>query len=109
MLAFDTALEPEALLLRLQAIEQMHGRERPYRNAPRTLDLDLLALGDAQRREADLVLPHPRLHQRAFVLLPLLEVEPALTLPGLGPLSAYLPSVQDQRIERSPLQLFSSK
>jgi 2-amino-4-hydroxy-6-hydroxymethyldihydropteridine diphosphokinase len=73
-----TRLSPEALLDALQAIEQAHGRERPYLNAPRTLDLDLLLHGDQQRHTARLVLPHPRLADRAFVLLPLLQVCEAL-------------------------------
>jgi len=103
VLALDTELEPESMLAALQAIEQAHGRERPYRNAPRTLDLDLLALGDRRSQTAELQLPHPRLHLRAFVLLPLLELVD--TLPGLGPLQDHLAGVADQRCERSPLLL----
>lgn len=83
-----TRLSPEALLDALQAIENAHGRERPYLNAPRTLDLDLLLHGDLQRQTARLTLPHPRMTQRAFVLLPLLQVCEALpgqiALPGAG-------------------------
>jgi 2-amino-4-hydroxy-6-hydroxymethyldihydropteridine diphosphokinase len=75
-----TRLSPEALLDALQAIELAHGRERPYRNAPRTLDLDLLLHGDLQRQTARLTLPHPRMTERAFVLLPLLQV--CAALPG---------------------------
>jgi 2-amino-4-hydroxy-6-hydroxymethyldihydropteridine diphosphokinase len=69
-----TRLTPEALLTALQAIEQAHGRERPYPNAPRTLDLDLLLQGAERRDTPFLTLPHPRLWARAFVLLPLLEL-----------------------------------
>lgn len=99
--ALDTALAPEALLDRLQAIEAEHGRERPYRNAPRTLDLDLLLHGDAVRDTERLLLPHPRLHRRAFVLLPLLELEPALVAPGVGALAPLADAVaREQRIER---------
>lgn len=98
----DTALAPAALLDALQAIEFAHGRERPYRNAPRTLDLDLLVYGDLQQSTPTLTLPHPRLHERAFVLMPLLELDPALAVPGLAPLTAYLPSVADQAVERRP-------
>lgn len=90
----DTDLAPLALLDALQAIEQAHGRERPYRNAPRTLDLDLLLMGDQVLDTPRLVLPHPRLHERAFVLRPLLEVAPHLShlaVPG---------DWQTQRIER---------
>ena len=79
-----TALEPPALLDALQSIEAAHGRQRPYRNAPRTLDLDILAFGDLVVDTPRLTLPHPRLAQRAFALAPLLEIDPALTLPGLG-------------------------
>ncbi len=97
------------MLASLLAIEQQHGRERPYRNAPRTLDLDLLAVGELRLSSPRLSLPHPRLQQRAFVLLPLLELAPELTLPGLGPLADWLPGVRDQRIERSAIQLLNSK
>ncbi len=96
----DTALEPAELLRALQAIEQAHGRERPYRNAPRTLDLDLLLYGDRVIATPDLTVPHPRLHERAFVLVPLLELAPDLAHPALGPLAAYRARVADQPIER---------
>ena len=76
--ALDTAMAPLALLAALQAIEQQFGRLRPYRNAPRTLDLDLLLHGDAALQTPALTLPHPRLHQRAFVLRPLLQIAPTL-------------------------------
>lgn len=72
-----TTLNAMALLHALQAIENTAGRERPYRNAPRTLDLDLLLYGDAQIDSPTLTVPHPRMHQRAFVLLPMQEVAPA--------------------------------
>lgn len=101
----ETALAPLALLNALQAIELAHGRERPYRHAPRTLDLDLLLHGDRLLETPRLTLPHPRLHERAFVLRPLLELAPELALPGLGPLAGHLPRVADQRIERLNLTL----
>ncbi|QPF74557.1 2-amino-4-hydroxy-6-hydroxymethyldihydropteridine diphosphokinase [Roseateles sp. DAIF2] len=100
-----TALAPEALLDALQAIELAHGRERPYLNAPRTLDLDLLLYAEQRLDTPRLSLPHPRLHQRAFVLRPLLELAPALAAPGLGALAAYLPGLAGQRIERLDLAL----
>ena len=98
----STTLEPLPLLRALQAIEQQHGRQRLYRNAPRTLDLDLLLYGQRVVDVADLTVPHPRLQRRAFVLLPLLELAPDLLHPDLGPLHAQLASVQDQVIERLP-------
>ncbi len=79
-----TTLAPHALLDALQAIEQDAGRERPYRNAPRTLDLDLLLHGDVRMETDTLTLPHPRMQERAFVLLPLEEIGPhELPLQGL--------------------------
>ncbi|MEG1769049.1 MAG: 2-amino-4-hydroxy-6-hydroxymethyldihydropteridine diphosphokinase [Comamonas sp.] len=89
-----TGLAPLALLDALQAIELAAGRERPYRNAPRTLDLDLLIHGDEQLVSERLTLPHPRIGERAFVLLPLAELAPERVT------SAQLKAVEDQRIER---------
>ena len=97
-----TTLSPTALLLALQAIESACGRERPYLNAPRTLDLDLLLHGDTVLNTPVLTLPHPRLHRRAFVLLPLLDLAPDLAAPGLGPLAAWLPGVAGQALEKLP-------
>ena len=99
VVAVTTTLSPEALLAALQAIEQDFGRQRPYRHAPRTLDLDLLLHGAALRSTPQLTLPHPRLHQRAFVLQPLLEIAPDLLVPGLGALATWLPATADQVIE----------
>lgn len=72
-----TSLGPHELLAELQRIEQAAGRERPYRNAPRTLDLDLLLYGALRLDDPVLTLPHPRMRERAFVLLPLAEIAPA--------------------------------
>lgn len=72
----QTTLAPHALLAQLQAIEQAAGRERPYRNAPRTLDLDLLLYGTQHIATPDLTVPHPRMFERAFVLQPLAELAP---------------------------------
>lgn len=96
----DTALEPQALLQALQAIEHSHGRQRPYSNAPRTLDLDLLLYGQRLIDQPELTLPHPRLHERAFVLVPLLELAPGLVHPRLGPIHALAAQAGGQRIER---------
>lgn len=78
VVALDTNLSALDLLDALQHIEQQAGRERPYRNAPRTLDLDLLLYGDERMDTARLTVPHPRMAQRAFVMLPLAEVAPDL-------------------------------
>jgi len=101
----DTTLAPHALLAALHGIEQAHGRERPYRNAPRTLDLDLLLYGDERIADAPtLIVPHPRMHERAFVLVPLAELArdlaPELIIPGRGPLATLLLGVASQAIER---------
>ncbi|NDY91704.1 2-amino-4-hydroxy-6-hydroxymethyldihydropteridine diphosphokinase [Ideonella livida] len=93
-----TTLPSLALLHALQRIELDHGRERPYPNAPRTLDLDLLMHGQQVLNTVELTLPHPRLAERAFVLVPLLSLDPTLQAPGLGRLDAYLPAVADQNI-----------
>jgi 2-amino-4-hydroxy-6-hydroxymethyldihydropteridine diphosphokinase len=102
----ETALPAARLLAALHEIELRHQRERPYRNAPRTLDLDLLLYGDACSDDPALSLPHPRLHLRAFVLLPLLELAPGLSVAGLGPLAAWLPGVAEQAIERDAQPLY---
>lgn len=86
----QTGLSAAALLEELQAVEARFGRERPYRNAPRTLDLDLLLYGQRRITTPLLTVPHPRLHERAFVLVPLAEIAPDLAWP--------IPA--DQRIER---------
>jgi 2-amino-4-hydroxy-6-hydroxymethyldihydropteridine diphosphokinase len=95
-----TGLAPLELLRALQAIEAEAGRERPYRNAPRSLDLDLLLHGDREMRSDELVLPHPRLHRRAFVVVPLLELEPELRWRGGERLDALLPGLADQRLAK---------
>ncbi len=76
--------EPEALLAALHRIEDQAGRARPFPNAPRTLDLDLIALGTLVRAGTAPILPHPRAHERAFVLLPLADVAPGWRHPGTG-------------------------
>jgi 2-amino-4-hydroxy-6-hydroxymethyldihydropteridine diphosphokinase len=95
-----TTLAAGELLAELHRIEAAHGRERPYRNAPRTLDLDLLLYGEERIATPQLTLPHPRLQLRAFVLVPLAELDAGLTIPGVGPVAGLLPAVADQRIDR---------
>ena len=91
-------------LAELFAIEARFGRQRdfatPVPNAPRTLDLDLLLYGDLISDDVQLILPHPRMHQRAFVLAPLAEIAPQLVIPSLGVVSDLLAQCADQRIER---------
>lgn len=99
--ALDTNLPPLDLLAQLQAIENAFGRERPYRNAPRTLDLDLLLYANERIASPTLTVPHPRMHERAFVLVPLAEIAPAaLLIPGRGELRALLVGVAGQPIQR---------
>jgi 2-amino-4-hydroxy-6-hydroxymethyldihydropteridine diphosphokinase len=85
-----TGLEPRPLLEALQAIERAHRRVRTLPNGPRTLDLDLLLFDRRVLDEPDLVVPHPRLHERAFVLAPLEELAPDLIVPGRGTVAALL-------------------
>lgn len=96
----ETELSPHDLLQSLLLIERQQGRERSARNAPRTLDLDLLLYDQQHIDEPGLTLPHPRMHQRAFVLLPLLEIAPDCAIPGRGRAANALPAVQDQAITR---------
>jgi 2-amino-4-hydroxy-6-hydroxymethyldihydropteridine diphosphokinase len=90
----DTALSAPDLLAQLQRLEQAAGRERPYRNAPRTLDLDLLLYGAARIDSPALTVPHPRMGERAFVLLPLAEIAPQWLA------QARAPNIAAQRIQR---------
>jgi len=96
----ETALSPQALLQHLLAIEQRAGRIRAERNGPRTLDLDLLHVDGVRRDDPQLTLPHPRMAERAFVLLPLNDVAPALSLPGLGHVAELLAKVDPAGCER---------
>jgi len=100
VIALDTGLSPQALLDALLCIEAACGRDRATVLAPRPLDLDLLLHGETVMQSPTLTLPHPRMHQRAFVLVPLAEIAPALTIPGHGPLSPFLERVKGQRIIR---------
>jgi 2-amino-4-hydroxy-6-hydroxymethyldihydropteridine diphosphokinase len=100
----ETTLPPRALLARLQAIERRQQRRRDAatpRNAPRTLDLDLLLYGARRMRSAQLTVPHPRMHERAFVLRPLTDIAPAIRIPGRGAARRFLPGVRAQRIQRT--------
>ena len=98
--ALRSELDPLALLDELQVIENRFGRERPYRNAPRTLDLDLLMVDNLALRTPRLTLPHPRMHERLFVLMPLADLEPGLVIPGRGKLADCLAAVQAAQSQR---------
>ena len=98
--ALETSLAPQVLLAALFAIEAQFGRRRDYRHAQRTLDLDLLLYGNQTLDTPELQLPHPRMHLRAFVLAPLLEIAPDCKIPGRGSAAAWLPAVSTQHIEK---------
>ncbi len=99
VLALETSLSAQDLLVFMQAIEAAAGRVRPYRLAPRTLDLDLLRFGSLQCNQPNLTLPHPRMMSRAFVLVPLAKIAPEQVTP------AQLAAVQGQLIQRlGPLE-----
>ena len=100
--ALDTELAPAELLGRLQAIETKAGRRRSFPNAPRTLDLDLLLYGAQQIDQPGLVVPHPRMHERAFVLVPLLEIAPDVRIPVAGSARDCLARISGQMVERLP-------
>jgi 2-amino-4-hydroxy-6-hydroxymethyldihydropteridine diphosphokinase len=96
----ETQLPAEALLAGLQAIETRHGRSRSFANAPRTLDLDLLLFGDERIAAPGLTVPHPRMHERAFVLVPLVEIAPQAAIPGRGKASELLKRCRSQTVKR---------
>jgi 2-amino-4-hydroxy-6-hydroxymethyldihydropteridine diphosphokinase len=96
----QTGLEARALLDALLTIENRHGRRRSVRNAPRTLDLDLLLYGDRMLSDDKLTLPHPRLHERAFVLAPLAEIAPDAIVPGQGRVKDLLARVDRSGVEK---------
>jgi 2-amino-4-hydroxy-6-hydroxymethyldihydropteridine diphosphokinase len=95
-----TLLEPKPLLGELLALEQRFGRTRTFPNAPRTLDLDLLLYGERVIDEANLAVPHPRMRERAFVLAPLAEIAPDLTIPGQGSVADLLARCAGQKVEK---------
>ena len=96
----DTELLAEELLQELQSIERAAGRERPFTNAPRTLDLDILLYGTREISTDSLIVPHPRLTQRAFALIPLLQIDPMIAIPGKGPAHTFVPNVTGQSIRK---------
>lgn len=97
-----TSLSPQALLQALLQIELLHGRERSFRNAPRTLDLDVLLYDDLRLHEHGLTIPHPQMHLRAFVLQPLLEISSDVEVPGVGSARRAFEKCAGQVLERLP-------
>lgn len=95
-----TDLSAEKLLPALLTLEKNFGRERSYLNAPRTLDLDLLLYGDQIIASPTLTVPHPRMTTRAFVLIPLLQIDPFIHIPGQGAAHQFVPGVADQAIQK---------
>ena len=100
MIRIETTIEPEALLQTLLAIEKDFGRQRPVgiHNAPRTMDLDLLLYGDVVMASQTLILPHPRMHERAFVLVPMADIDETVEIAQKGCVKELLPTVADQMI-----------
>ena len=98
--ALETELGAHELLRELQALEKRHARARSFPNAPRTLDLDLLLFGDERIADAELVVPHARMHERAFVLQPLAELAAQARIPGHGRVQDLLERCRGQEVER---------
>jgi 2-amino-4-hydroxy-6-hydroxymethyldihydropteridine diphosphokinase len=95
----QTGLPASRLLAELKEIEARHGRKRSFRNAPRPLDLDILLYGELTMTLAHLTLPHPRMHERAFVLKPLMEISSEIIIPGVGSVKDCLEKTADQMAE----------
>lgn len=96
VIAVDTTLSPNELLIAILAIEQTAGRTRPYHYAPRILDCDLLLFDDVDMQTETLTLPHPRMHERGFVLLPLFEIAPTLVMANHGKIATLItPSIAE--------------
>ncbi|HET9114296.1 MAG TPA: 2-amino-4-hydroxy-6-hydroxymethyldihydropteridine diphosphokinase [Burkholderiales bacterium] len=100
VIKINTGLAPRLLLTALLDIEQRQGRERTFRNAPRVIDLDILLYHEMVLDESELTLPHPRMHERAFVLMPLLEIAPEINIPGHGPAICFLKHESSPSVRR---------
>ncbi|GAB3151203.1 2-amino-4-hydroxy-6-hydroxymethyldihydropteridine diphosphokinase [Microbispora hainanensis] len=98
----DSILDPRTLLDRVQSIETAFGRERRERWGPRTLDVDLITVGDLMSDDPVLTLPHPRAHERAFVLVPWAQVDPGAVLPGRGSVAALLAGTDQSGVRLRP-------
>jgi 2-amino-4-hydroxy-6-hydroxymethyldihydropteridine diphosphokinase len=100
VLVLRTTLPPSSLLERANAVEDAFGRAREVRWGPRTLDVDILAYEGVVQADPELTLPHPRAHERAFVLAPWLDADPDAAVPGFGPVSELLRAVGEAGIRR---------
>ncbi|HKJ16381.1 MAG TPA: 2-amino-4-hydroxy-6-hydroxymethyldihydropteridine diphosphokinase [Xanthomonadales bacterium] len=94
------SVSPELLLDQLQALENDLGRIRAEKWGPRVIDLDLLCFGDVQMNSEKLVIPHPHMHERSFVLVPLLELDPEFEIPGIGPARLCLAKLPEEQVVR---------
>lgn len=103
VVSVETVLAAEQLYAICMQIECQFERKRPYRYAPRTLDMDVLLFGEQVMSSPTLTVPHPRMIERAFVLLPLAEIAENIELPGLGHIQQFLPTVAQQKIRRMSL------
>ena len=100
-----TILDPEALLAATQDVEQAWHRTREVRWGPRTLDVDIIAMGDVRMESADLTLPHPRAHERGFVLVPWQDADPDATLIGHGHVADLLTDLEPEGVRRTDIPL----
>ncbi|MEU6415097.1 2-amino-4-hydroxy-6-hydroxymethyldihydropteridine diphosphokinase [Microbispora sp. NPDC046933] len=98
----ESMLDPRTLLDRAQSVENAFGRERTERWGPRTLDVDLIAVGNLMSDDPELTLPHPRAHERAFVLVPWAQADPAAVLPGRGSVAALLADMDQSGVRLRP-------
>jgi 2-amino-4-hydroxy-6-hydroxymethyldihydropteridine diphosphokinase len=108
VVGLSTALGPHALLDQLQAVERAQGRVRTRHWGPRTLDLDILLYGEDVLTSERLLIPHPGIAQRNFVLYPLAEISPQLEIPGLGPVQSLLAKCSDAGLSRLPTMVRSA-
>lgn len=107
VLSAETELRPYALLDLLHELEERHHRRRLIKNGPRTLDLDLICYDQLQLHDPCLTLPHPRMHERAFVLVPLQEIAPELMIPGLQRSVSELCAMLDKQSRAEAIQLYA--
>jgi 2-amino-4-hydroxy-6-hydroxymethyldihydropteridine diphosphokinase len=99
----ETELSPHELLSELQKIEHLHKRERSFPNAPRTLDLDILLYGDMRLQSPELTIPHPRMHERAFVIFPLQEIQGNISIPLIGDIAKIAKKLDPKIVKRITL------